>query len=373
MNPVPLPIDPLVARLLVEFKHSSPLIGCRFDPSGRFLFVSAQDNTLQRYDLISGRKTPLAGHQSWVRGMAFLSPYLKEARVVNDYERARVAATSLLGARASLLPQRPIPGFTLISGDYHGKLLWWAGESNAPAPIRSVEAHSGWVRAVAASPDGQTIASCGNDHLVKLWTADGRLLKTLEGHTSHVYNIAFHPDGVHLVSGDLKGIIKDWDLNSGTVIRELDAKVLHKYDPTFMADIGGERGMAFNKDGSQFACCGITNVSNAFAGIGNPTVLVCDWKDGKFTELKTKPAVQGTAWGVDFLPGGQIVGAGGGGAGKVWFWKAGESESMHVVNVPVNVRDMSLNAGGDLIACACFDGAAKVYTLIAGPPSPKKK
>jgi WD40 repeat protein len=79
MNPVPHPIDPLTARLLVELKHSSPLIGCRFDPS-----------------------------------------------------------------------------------------------------------HSGWVRAVAASPDGQTIASSGNDHLVKLWTADGRLLKTLEGHTSHL-------------------------------------------------------------------------------------------------------------------------------------------------------------------------------------------
>src|SRR3954453_6884499 len=64
-------IDFKQTRLGLELKHPSPLIGCRFDPSGRFLFVSAQDSTLQRYDLLTGRKTALTGHPSWVRGMAF--------------------------------------------------------------------------------------------------------------------------------------------------------------------------------------------------------------------------------------------------------------------------------------------------------------
>ena len=365
MNPAPLPIDPAATRLLIQFKHVSPLIGCRFDPSGRYLFVSAQDNSLQRFDLLSGAKTSFLGHQSWVRGIAFIAPKAKEAAALFVYDKARIAAGAVLGSRATALVPLFPPAFTAITGDYHGKLIWWAGEASEPKPIRSVDAHGGWVRAVAVSPDGQTIASCGNDHMVKLWSSsDGKHLKTLEGHESHVYNIAFHPDGMHLVSGDLKGIVKDWDLARGTVTREFDAKVLHKYDAGFMADIGGIRSIAFNKDGSLLACAGITNVSNAFAGIGNPIVLLYDWKDGKPKQLKPKDAFQGTAWGVDFHLEGYVIAAGGGGQGRIWFWKKDELASSHAVTVPVNARDMTLHPDGSCLAVACSDGTAKVYTMF---------
>ncbi|MCE9530753.1 MAG: hypothetical protein K8T89_06460 [Planctomycetes bacterium] len=359
------PIDPTATRILAEFKHASPLIGCRFDPSGRYLFVSAQDNTLQRYDLLNNRKTPLEGHTSWTRGLAFLSPNLKDAQAALAYENARVASMAVLGGRALILPSRPYPAFTLISADYHGKLVWWAGESDSPKPIRTVEAHDGWIRAVVVSPDGTTIATCGNDLTIKLWAAaDGKHLKTLTGHESHVYNVAFHPDGQHLVSGDLKGIIKDWDLKKGSVVRELDAKVFTKYDPTFMADIGGVRSMTFSADGTQLACAGISNVSNAFAGIGNPLILLFDWKDGKAKQLKPKDAFQGTAWGVEFHPEGWVISTGGGAQGRVWFWKAGDLTSAHVVTVNSNSRDLSLHPDGTKFAVACADGTARVYTML---------
>src|SRR5438067_5966704 len=66
-------VDPTAARIEREFKHPSPLIGCRFDPSGRFLFATAQDNAVLRYDLLTGAKTVLAGHESWSRGLAFVA------------------------------------------------------------------------------------------------------------------------------------------------------------------------------------------------------------------------------------------------------------------------------------------------------------
>ena len=92
MNPASLPIDPAATRLLISFKHVSPLIGCRFDPSGRYLFVSAQDNSLQRFDLLSGARTAFLGHQSWVRGMAFVAPKAKEAAALVAYDKARIAS-----------------------------------------------------------------------------------------------------------------------------------------------------------------------------------------------------------------------------------------------------------------------------------------
>lgn len=335
--PPPRPaFDPTAARLARELKHPRPLVGCRFDPSGRFLFVSAEDDSVQRFDLNSGAKTAFVGHKSWVRGMAFVAPK---------------------GA--------PL---TLISADYHGKLCWWDASADSPQLLKTVEAHAGYARSVAVSPDQTTIASCGNDQLIKLWTADGTAIRTLEGHESHVYNVAFSPDGTRLVSCDLKGVVKDWNVKTGKCERDIDAKVLAKYDPGFMVDIGGARGMAFKPDGGAVAVCGITNVSNAFAGVGNPAVVLIDWKDGKGRLLKIKDAFQGTAWGVVFHPLGGVIAAGGGGQGRLWFWKADDT-SVHTLNVPTNCRDLALSPDGSRFAIAGANGTAYVYDF-SGPAAP---
>src|SRR5262249_26971832 len=150
-----------------EWKHTSPLVSCRIDPAGRFVFAGAQDNTIQRWELASGKRTEPGGHKSWVRALAF----------------------------------HPKDG-VLFSGDYHGKVLAWPLDADSPVSAQTIDAHQGWVRALAVSPDGKLLASCGNDHLVKLWsTADGKLVKELKGHACHVYNVAFHPKGESLVSG----------------------------------------------------------------------------------------------------------------------------------------------------------------------------
>lgn len=337
-------IDPTKARIERELKHTSPLIGCRFDPSGRFLFATAQDFTIQRFDVNSDAKVELVGHQSWCRGIAFL-------------------------------PGDSSQSFTLVSGDYHGKLLWWNASQDTPKPTRTVEAHDGWIRAVATSADGKTIATCGNDHLVKLWSAvDGKPLHTFEGHTSHVYNLAFHPDGTRLISVDLKGIVKDWDVKTGKCIRDLDAKALHLFDTRFYADIGGARGIAIEaKNGKvRFAVSGITNVSNAFAGIGNPLVVLFDWTEGKPKKLTPKDAFQGTGWGVAFHPDDYVIAAGGGAGGRVWFWKGEEAASMHMVTVPIGARDLAVTPQGDRFAVAGANGTAYLYCFTPGPDTTKK-
>jgi WD40 repeat protein len=326
-------IDPAKTKLLKEFKQKGgALVGGRIDPTGRFVFAGCQNNTIQRWEIATGKNTPLAGHRTWVRAFAFSKD-----------------------------------GKTLFSGDWTGKILAWPADAEKPTPRFTIDAHPPreWCRALAVSPDGTTLASVGNDHRVCLWnTADGKPKKAWVGHDSHIYNVLWTPDGKRLVTADLKGVVKDWDLAKGTVARTLDAAVLYKYDQGFMADIGGVRSMALSADGTMLACAGITNVSNAFAGVGNPAVVLFDFKTGKRKHLlKPKAAFQGTMWGVAFHPAGYILATAGGNGGMLWFWKPDADTSVHQLKLPNNARDLSLSPDGKLAAIPFYDGAVRLYSL----------
>lgn len=328
-----MPADPAQTHVAVTYDHTAPLVGCRFDPLGRFVFAGAQDNTVLRWDLATGAKVALTGHDSWVRGLAF-SP----------------------------------DGGTLVTAGYDGRLIWWQTAAEQPVPVRTVEAHQGWIRAVVVSPDGQLLATCGNDLLVKVWRlADGTLVREFPGHLRHVYQVAFHPDGRHLISSDLVARFIQWELETGKLVREFTIASLSKYDEGFRADYGGAHAMCLSGDGARILAGGITNVTNAFAGVGNPIVVAIDWETGKeaVTHL-TKAKLNGVAWGTLFHPEGFVAGAIGGQAGgHLFFWKLDAADEFHSLSLGSPARDLALHPDGLRLATPHHDG--KLRISLMGP------
>lgn len=90
--------------------------------------------------------------------------------------------------------------------------LW---DPTRPSFLRRFKAHDGVVTCVVFAPDGQELATGGEDGLGHVWDPNGTLLMDLLGHKGEVRSLAFSPDGQRLVSGGVDGHVMLWDRTGG--------------------------------------------------------------------------------------------------------------------------------------------------------------
>ncbi|MFM6197484.1 MAG: eIF2A-related protein, partial [Planktothrix sp.] len=107
-------------------------------------------------------------------------------------------------------------GKLLASASSDNTVKLWSSDGRL---VKTLEGHQAEVRAVAFSPDGKLIASASFDNTVKLWSSDGRLVTTLEGHQAEVIAVAFSPDGKLLASASLDKTVKLWNLNRDELLK----------------------------------------------------------------------------------------------------------------------------------------------------------
>lgn len=256
-------------------------------------------------------------------------------------------------------------GAWTVTGGGDGRLVWWETAAESPKPVRTVEAHSGWIRSLAVSPDGKTLASGGNDGFVRVWNfADGALLKEIAGHARNVYSVAFHPDG-SLLSGDLVGVLKQWNPATGEEVRSFDAKTLHNYNAGQRVDFGGVRGLGASADGAYLAAGGLHKASNPLGAVHEPLLLIFGWEKGDLLKSQVAEGItRGVVWDLAWLADGTVCAASGGGdGGFLLFFKPDEEKDFHRLKLPSMARHMAVSPDGLHVATAHHDKKVRVTRL----------
>ena len=327
-----MPADPKLAHVAAELPADGPLMACRFDPTGKFVFATSENRSIYRWTLADGKRIAFTAHDSWMFDLA----------VTPD-------------------------GQTLISAGGDDQLIWWPAAADAPEPIRKVKAHEGWIRALALSPDGTLLASGGNDRIVRLWNvADGAKVREFPGAERDIYSLAFHPGGQWLLAGDLDGKIRQWNVADGALVRPFDAAPLHVYEGGQQVHYGGVRALVFSPDAKWLVAGGLHKGTNPLGNVQEPLALRFEWESAKMARQHlTDGNPNERIWAMHYHAQGFLIAGIGGGKGALVFWNEAEEKPFHSFALPASARGMSVHPDGIQIATTHHDAKLRITKLAA--------
>jgi len=251
-----------------------------------------------------------------------------------------------------------------------------------------LKGHSGWVTAIATTPENQDmIVSASRDKTLLVWTLThedqnyGYARKSLKGHSHFVQDVVISSDGQFALSGSWDNTLRLWDIQAGTTARRFIEHKREVLSVAFSAD--NRQIVSASRDGTlrlwnTLGECKCTIKENNHTlwpscvkfspNTTNPLIIsggwdkdVKVWNSNTFTIQNSLTGHSGYVNAVTVSPDGSLC-ASGGRDGQAILWDLNESKQLY-----------SLEAGGIINAltfspnrywlCAATEKAIKIWDL----------
>ena len=159
-----------------------------------------------------GYQRGMEAMQSWLS----LYPYLPRPLLHDVWQQATLEHHTASVRAVAISPN----GQSIISGGADQTLMRW--DLPTERHLATLEGHKGPVVAIAFDPNGMQVLSGSADQTIGLWDViSGKCLRMLVGHQGAVRAIAYHPKGRFAVSGSDDHSLKLWDVSTGRCLRTL--------------------------------------------------------------------------------------------------------------------------------------------------------
>jgi WD40 repeat protein len=324
--------------------HGKPVTGLAFNPAGNQLVSASADGQVKVWVMppVPTRSLP---HPEAVRSAAVAGA----KHIVSGAADKIVRLWNLDNLK---MPERQFTGHTgavnAVAASADGQFLASAGDDETirvwnrtkGEQVALIGAHSGPVTSLAYSPAGLVLSSSA-DGSVKLWQMQPAAAKNLMAHAGAVTSAVLTPDAGKLVTGCADKQVRVWNLTNGQV------------EKTFPGPTLGVQAVAVSARGDQVA-----------AGGADRTLWVWEMASGK--EVKKFAGLTGVVASVAFSPDGKILAAGlGDGTARLFDLAAGK-EVQKLGAAGAAVTGVAFSLKGDVVYSSGADKVVRAWGVADG-------
>jgi platelet-activating factor acetylhydrolase IB subunit alpha len=206
--------------------HRLPVTSVAFHPVFSSLASASEDATIKIWDWELGElERTLKGHTKAVldvdfggpRGGTLLASCSSDLTIKlwdpsDEYKNTRTLpghdhSISCIRFVPSGAAGAPLSGNILVSASRDQTLKLW--DVTTGYCLKTLKAHTDWVRSVTPSADGRWLLSAGNDQIPRLWDANtGEVKITFLGHEHYLECVAFAPSSAYVYLASIAGYKK---------------------------------------------------------------------------------------------------------------------------------------------------------------------